>query len=140
MKNLVYYDEFSKMPPKKILDKIKPPHLKGMVFCSTPRREMKIEIVDFFPKVIKREEEYLKGHLHVYLIEQRMDLRAVVVEKVRDKWFFYLPIAWGNDHETGATVRFPIVNFTDQGVNKGLLHAIKVQGKEFILENCKEML
>lgn len=101
---------------------------------------MQIEIVDFFPKKVDRDNQFLRGHLHIYLIDIQMDLRGVCVSRDKEKWRFFLPSGIGKDHETGNEVRYLIASFTASGVNKSIVDWLRQNGPEYIKKNHPEYL
>ena len=101
---------------------------------------MEIEVVEFYPKKVEREQMLLKGSLHVYLIDWQADLRGIFVHRIKDQWRFFLPFGWGIDLETTQEVRYPILSLTDGEKHRKLVSNIRKQGKEYIMENYKDLL
>jgi hypothetical protein len=52
---------------------------------------MKIEVVEFYPVKKGKPDQKLLGTLHVYLIEEEMDLRGVQVYKIPKGYFIRPP-------------------------------------------------
>jgi hypothetical protein len=92
---------------------------------------MKVEIVEFYPAE-KQAPNVLRGSLHVYIIDLKMDLRGVLVLKIKNKWNFFLPRHSAIDSETKNKVFYPIINFTDSKKNKELRDSIRYEGKKYI--------
>ncbi len=96
---------------------------------------MDIEVVEFYTTERDDKKQFLKGSLHVYLIDIETDLRGVFVQKRKDTWFFGLPVLYGFDQEAGQKVRFPVFNFVNQDKNGNLKKVIMEKGKEYIINN-----
>jgi hypothetical protein len=99
---------------------------------------MKIEIVEFYPDD-KQSPKTLKGSLHIYLCEEHLDVRGVVVFKnAQGKWYFEIPYRWGKDTETGKLCRFPIINFTSKRKNQDLMKSIIKLAPKYIDDLMKK--
>lgn len=96
---------------------------------------MQIEVVEFYPARKEQKKDFLRGTLHVYIIDFCMDIRGIVVQKNRDKWYFYLPSKFAKDPETNKDVQYPVINFTQAGMNVELFGLIKQHGQEYIERN-----
>lgn len=95
---------------------------------------MQIEIVEFYP-ADDFEVPFDTGTLHVYLIEQQIDLRGICVHYRKGRWFFNLPFFTGIDDETKEEVRYPVFSFTDREKHKLFVEEVKKKGLEYILKN-----
>lgn len=101
---------------------------------------MKIEIVEFYPYQTENGPQIHKGTLHIYLIDWKLDLRGIQVQKLNNQWRFYLPVGFGIDHETKQKVRYPILSFTDRDIQRRLVSIIRKMGQDYITSNFKELL
>lgn len=102
---------------------------------------MKIEIVEFYPFLNKDNTRQInKGTLHIYVIDWKLDIRGVRVEKQNNQWRFYLPVLYGLDPETKQKVKYPIFSFTDREVQRKLISDMRDMGKTYIMQNFKELL
>lgn len=96
---------------------------------------MNIEIVDFFEEYRDNERDILRGTLHAYLCDLKVDLRGIFVSKRRNSWFIGLPMRTGKDHETGEPVRYPVFSFMDRAKTAELLSQMREKGKIYIEQN-----
>lgn len=99
---------------------------------------MNIEVVDFFPAA-KKKPSPLVGTLHIYLCDLNLDIRGIPVYRTTKDFFIKMPGGRGIDHETGAPVEYPIVNFTDPEKQRELIKAIRKLAIPFIQERLKEI-
>lgn len=72
--------------------------------------------------------------MHIYLIEEEMDIRGIYVFKKEHKYKFVLPHKYAKDLENGKNSWYPIINFTSQRKNKDLAKALHINGTEFVKE------
>lgn len=100
---------------------------------------MNIEIVEFYPKIVEKDKHFLRGYLHIYLIDLKMDIRMMYIQKVKSSWKVFLPFV-NTQTEEGGKVRLPLISFTDPEMNKSLIKAARIQGVEYIKQNFKELL
>lgn len=96
---------------------------------------MNIEIVEFYPFQRDDKRGKMKGSLHIYIVDDDIDLRGVYVIKNRDNWFFGLPQQKGVDNETKQPVRYPVFSYMTREKNDKLRDAIIEKGKEYIIKN-----
>lgn len=101
---------------------------------------MKIEIVEFYPFKTADGYQIDNGTLHVYIIDWKLDLRGIRVKRKTGTWYFWLPIAYGIDHETKEKVRYPILSLTDKEEQRRLVSMIRKMGQDYIMQNFKELL
>lgn len=92
---------------------------------------MRIEVVEFYPRPHK---SYL-GDLHVYIIDEDIDLRGVNVWVNKSGIYFTLPAKRTTDLETGQPVRFPFFCYASKEKTKLLIDKIIEQGTEYINKN-----
>lgn len=94
---------------------------------------MNIEVIDFFPYPIQKEENRTSGTLHVYLIDYEIDIRGIELSfSGNGSLFVKMPAKFGIDHKTKKKVRYPIFAFTSLQKGKDLIQAIKIKAKDFI--------
>lgn len=93
---------------------------------------MNIEIVGFYEDSRDDAKQHLIGTLHVYLIDEEIDLRGIYVTKKKESWWFGMPQRKGKDEETGKAVWYPTFTFTDIEKQKSLMVAIRKGGREYI--------
>ncbi len=93
---------------------------------------MNIEIVEFYPYAKKGRK--IAGTLHVYLIDENIDLRGIHVEKKKDTWWFQIPYRTQYAHDTKKEERFPVFLFNDIEKNKDLMHTMRTEGIKYIEE------
>lgn len=99
---------------------------------------MKIEIVEFYTSP-HQKFDCIRGTLHVYLCDEGIDLRGIVVDKnEKGKWRFIMPYQWGKDPETGKSVRYPLINFTLRRKNQDLIQEIQKLAPKYIKEKLKD--
>ena len=91
---------------------------------------MQIEIVEFYPDEIK--SNFLKGSMHVYIVEEKIDLRGWMVIKNKETWLFHLPSKVGKDPETSKLIRYPTFAYNDPEKAKNLFELVRVKGIEYI--------
>lgn len=101
---------------------------------------MKIEIVEFYPFKTPDGYRIHNGTLHIYLIDWKIDLRGIKVQKINNQWRFYLPVGFGIDPETKQKVRYPILSFTDRDTQRRLVSIIRQMGQDYIMQNFKDLL
>lgn len=92
---------------------------------------MKIEIVEFYPSKIRKNQEI--GSLHIYIIPFNMDLRGISVYKKKNGFYFQFPQYKGE--VDGKIVPYPIINLVNEKEKKSLVAAVIKQGTEYILKN-----
>lgn len=96
---------------------------------------MNIEIVEFYEDMRNDAKQILTGTLHVYLIDEEIDLRGVYVSKRKNYWYIGFPQKVGFDPDIEENVRYPVFSFTNAEKNKQLLNEIVTKGREYIEKN-----
>lgn len=86
---------------------------------------MKIEIVEYYPNKKKK----LIGTLHMYLIDDEMDLRGVSVFKIKKGYFIQPPSLYGADG-----TKYGCIAFTDQRKQKDFLISVTTAGIKYMEE------
>lgn len=84
-----------------------------------------VELKNFYPFLVKERE--LRGSLHVSVTVEGVEiqLRGIVVTKRgADKYFCRYPLGKGTDHETGDTVYYPILKFSNEEVGREVLDQV----------------
>jgi DNA-binding cell septation regulator SpoVG len=100
---------------------------------------MRIEIVGFYEIERNDEKKFLKGTMHIYLIELGIDIRGLTVLRDNNKILIYMPQKISPDEETKEKIRYPIFQFTDMAKNKELIQEIRKLGVPFIKEEVLKM-
>jgi hypothetical protein len=100
---------------------------------------MQIEIVGFY--VIERDDakEKLTGTLHVYLVEEGIDIRGCYVVRKKSGILIFLPSKIGVDEDTGKKVQYPVFQYMDTEKNKELLIQIRYKGISYILDEVLKL-
>jgi len=97
---------------------------------------MKIEFIEFYPqrkvKKIKDKEKISLGTVHIYLIEEEMDIRGISVVKSGKGLFFRFPHFPGKDEDTNEKVMYPHVRFTNDNKQKEMLDFLHKEVKPII--------
>lgn len=95
---------------------------------------MKIEFVGFYPVAPALKSRYKKmlGTVHLYLIEEELDVRGILVMKSGKGLFFCLPYFQTIDAETGEKVRYPHIRFTNEEKHKKLIDFLHSEVKPAI--------
>lgn len=100
---------------------------------------MEIEIVEFYPDLDKKPLfKNLIGSMHVYIIEDKIDLRGVRVFLNRNGLYFKMPCLVGLDEETKKKVLYPLFSYQDREKDKKLREQIKIKGTKYIQEKSNE--
>ena len=100
---------------------------------------MNIEIVEFYITFRDDSKLVLKGTLHVYLCDYKIDLRGIFVTKIKDSWFFRIPHQRTIDQETGEEVFYPVMSFIDKEQHTKLINAIRDKGKKYVEDHISEI-
>lgn len=98
---------------------------------------MKFELVDFYPITDKnrgKAKKNLLGTIHIYVIDFQIDIRGIRVVKNGKCIHFLMPHSFGIDHETGETVKYPIVRFTNQKDHDEMMNFLHNEVKPKITE------
>jgi hypothetical protein len=97
---------------------------------------MDIEIVEFYP-IKTQEGGGFTGSLHVYLIEQDIDIRGIYVKydpKKPKAFLFLMPAQFAKDSDGKAT-KFPIFQFANHCKNTQLKKQIEFRAIPYIQKN-----
>lgn len=101
---------------------------------------MKFELVDFYPMTDKNRGNAKKnvlGTVHIYAIDSQLDLRGIKVTKQGKALYFHMPHIFGQDHETGEKIRYPVFRWTQQETHVAMMDFLHTQVKPFLLEKLK---
>lgn len=101
---------------------------------------MKFELVDFYPMTDKnrgKSKKNVLGTVHLYVIECQIDIRGIRVVKNGKCVHFLMPHSFGQDHETGEKVKYPIFRFTNQKDHDEMMNFLHTQVKPQIMEKTK---
>lgn len=100
---------------------------------------MKFEIVDFYPTV--RNPKWKKawgrrpiGTLHIYWVDQEIDIRGVHVYWIGSKnsFIFYSPYQTNFDIESQKMIRYPTFAFVNPDRFAEFKEFLKVEGSAFV--------
>lgn len=101
---------------------------------------MKVEFVEFYPlasSLKKNRHKNTLGTVHVYLIDEEMDVRGILAIKSGKGIFFALPHFKTIDAESGEKVAYPHVRFTNQEKHKKLMDFLHAEVKPVIKQRLK---
>ncbi len=104
---------------------------------------MKIEIVEFYreiPYKTNQKSRKILGTMHIYLIDYKIDLRGIVVSRIKNFYFFRLPHGKQRDIETGKLTSYPILSFSEEGLYQSILDFLHTQGIKYIEEQEKSLI
>lgn len=95
---------------------------------------MKVEVVGYYPTVSKKKvKSPIIGTLHVYLVDEEIDLRGIhVIENKRGKYFVRLPHQKNYDKDEKKMVEYPIFNFFNAEKNAAF--------KKVLIDACQQYL
>jgi hypothetical protein len=96
---------------------------------------MSFEIVEAY--TIKNDSGVITGwSLHVYLIEEQIDLRGCFLKKERaGRLFLLMPYRQVMDEETKKMVKFPVISYTQMERQKNFIKELKEKAVEYIKTN-----
>lgn len=83
---------------------------------------MKIEVQDFYPTYVSKKE--IAGTLHVYLMDENIDIRGCKYRWKGGKEFISLP-HYSQIDEDGVKQTFPIIRFFDEVKHGNLMKALR---------------
>ncbi len=89
---------------------------------------MKIEIVEFYPKVGKA----FIGSMHIYVPHLDLDIRGVMVKPAKGKYYFVMPFNYYSDEETQKKGKYPVVGFGNRATYLALIDAINKEGNLYM--------
>ena len=93
---------------------------------------MNIEIVEFYPIKQNKDKDHLTGTLRVKLSDFGIHILGIIVSKRKDFWHFLLPGKKTIHHQTGKSIRFPLITFENREKQQELLDSIREKGRTFI--------
>lgn len=98
---------------------------------------MNVEVVEFYPDApgANATTKNVTGTLHVYLVDEGIDLRGIRVNIREKKWNIALPSRWAADPETGGKAHYPLFAFTDKKKYDEMIAQIRLRGYEYIQKN-----
>ena len=105
---------------------------------------MKFEIVDFYPYMRSPKWKKLGGRkpigsVHVYWIDQEMDLRGILAYISPKTGIYYsLPFLTNFSPETNRVVRYPAFAFTSLEKTKALEDFLKLEATPLVEKYLKE--
>lgn len=101
---------------------------------------MKFELVEFYPPEQKFQGKTKKnfvGTIHIYIADFKMDIRGIGVCCHKGRMFFNMPSRYTIDPETGVAVKYPIISWIDDSVNKELMDFLQQKVKPIVLESLQ---
>ncbi len=104
---------------------------------------MKIEFVEFYPYSPKAQNKHQKkilGTIHIYLIEEELDIRGIMALRTGKGIFFNLPHYVALDEETGEPVRYPHLRFTNESKHKEMMDFLHNEVKPIIRKRIEKSL
>lgn len=95
-----------------------------------------LEIVEFYEK--EKTDKKITGTLHIYLIEEEIDIRGINVLIHKGKYFFFVPLKKDVD-ENGQTVFYPVFHYANQNKADKFKEELKRLGVEFLENNYPDI-
>lgn len=88
---------------------------------------MTIEFVGFYPLIspIKIKKATLIGTAHVFLVEERIDIRGIGVIKKNNNIWYSMPFKRDIDPETKKSIRYPVISFLDKDKQDQIIDCLK---------------
>ena len=105
---------------------------------------MEIEIQEFYSTKPRNPKCDLTGTLSIYVIDCDLDIRGIIVERVKGKYYFRLPSKAAFDaegkplFEGGKHVRYPTVTFTARQKHDKLIGEIRKLSPAFSEQKLTE--
>jgi hypothetical protein len=101
---------------------------------------VRIEFVEFYPfqDWTKMQPRKPLGTVHVYLIEEELDIRGILVFRNGDRYLYVFPHFCAFDIETGKRERYPHLRFTNQAKHDALLGFLKTEVGSIIKKRFEE--
>jgi len=106
-------------------------------------KKMNLEIVEAYPRMFNKK--IFAGTIHVFLIDEQIDIRGVMFSKNGNHTFVDLPYIYGYDRDDNKFVKYPMFQFFQPEKNKDLIQTIRTKALAYVLENwenfpiCKPM-
>ena len=104
---------------------------------------MKFELVEFYKNLSKKTDKRTKdvlGTVHVYWIDEQLDIRGILVKRAGKGMFFCIP-HFSTIDEEGKMVRYPLLHFNNEEKQKefmNFLHqVVKPKVKEILKPNAE---
>lgn len=104
------------------------------------KKIMKIEFVEFYPSQnvlenkVSNKNNFL-GTVHIYLIDEEMDIRGISVFKTGASLYFGFPYFNGIDPETKEKTRYPHVRFVNEKKQKEMITFLMDEVKPAIISH-----
>lgn len=86
---------------------------------------MEIEFVEFYPIERKKPGSKLIGTIHVYLCEEKIDIRGIKVFRCGRNCFVDVPYAVAWDKEEQKKVKYPYISFMDNDKQKDFIASLR---------------
>lgn len=98
---------------------------------------MKIEFVEFYKydgKRFNKSTRKILGTVHVYLIEEELDIRGINAIDTGKGIFFFFPHFYAIDEDTKEIVKYPYMRFVNDNKHKALMDFLHQEVKPIIRE------
>lgn len=102
---------------------------------------MKFELVDFYPITDKNRgnaKRNMLGTVHIYAIDCQLDIRGIKVTQQGKSLFFHIPHIFGQDHETGEKVKYPVFRWTNQSSHEEMMDFLHTEVKPIVKKRLKD--
>lgn len=98
---------------------------------------MKFEFVEFYKFPDTTKNKSCKGTVHLYFVDQKMDVRGIMVSLNGKSMYFMMPHMYTFDLETNKKVRYPVISWVDEKAYKEIFDFLQKEVKPIILERLK---
>lgn len=95
---------------------------------------MEIEVVEYYPMEKKNKNARLLGTMHVYLCDEKIDLRGVKIYKGGKSYFVEVPFSYGIDEETKEKVKYPYLSFIENDKQEDFIKSLRAAAKTHLFE------
>lgn len=87
--------------------------------------EYTYDVINIFPKHVKKETLCYIGSAHIYINELDIDIRGVYFRKKKDAYWVLLPTKKTIDQNTNKLIEFPVMQFASKERNNKFKEDIK---------------
>jgi len=98
---------------------------------------MNVELIGVYP--IAFNKKAFIGTMHIFLVEEKLDVRGIFVTKSKNKFFVDMPHMTQYDHEEKKFVNFPIFQFFDNAKHKLLVSILRQKALDYFKENWEKI-
>lgn len=92
---------------------------------------MEIEIVAFYPHYVSADQKEVRGTLHIYLVEEQIDIRGVTVHMMKNGKSFVM-FGQGWRWVNGVKEFYPYISFGDVNKNDKILEFCRTKGIDHV--------